>query len=149
MDVEKAKARLTATATLLAVGKVRAVVGLSLRASLPGARIGDVVTIRRKGEPLLGEIVGFEGGETIILPLGDVAGVGPDDAVESTGSRLEVHASDSLLGRVVDGLGRPLDGYGAIVGSAVPVDRGPPAGRGRPAGEDPRAPRVGGFGGHL
>jgi type III secretion protein N (ATPase) len=85
------------------------------------------VRIRRKGEPLLGEIVGFEGGETIILPLGDVAGVGPDDAVESTGAPLEVHASEALLGRVVDGLGRPLDGQGAIGGTAVPVDRAPPA----------------------
>jgi type III secretion protein N (ATPase) len=131
MDVEKVKARLSATATVLAVGKVRAVVGLSLRAALPGARIGDVVHIRRKGEPLLGEIVGFEAGETIILPLGDVAGVGPDDPVESTGSPLEVRASDALLGRVVDGLGRPLDGQAPISGVAVPVDRAPPAALGR------------------
>jgi type III secretion protein N (ATPase) len=131
VDVEKVKARLSATTTVLALGKVRAVVGLSLRASLPGARIGDVVHIRRKGEPLLGEIVGFEAGETIILPLGDVAGVGPDDAVESTGSPLEVRASEALLGRVVDGLGRPLDGQPAIAGATVPVDRAPPAALGR------------------
>jgi ATP synthase in type III secretion protein N len=131
VDLEKVKARLSATATVLAVGRVRAVVGLSLRASLPGARIGDVVLIRRKGEPLLGEIVGFEEGETIILPLGDVAGVGPDDAVESTGSPLEVRASEALLGRVVDGLGRPLDGQAAILGASVPVDRSPPAALGR------------------
>jgi len=139
MDVEKVKARLSATATVLAVGKVRAVVGLSLRASLPGARIGDVVHIRRKGEPLLGEIVGFEGDETIILPLGDVAGVGPDDAVESTGSPLEVRASEGLLGRVVDGLGRPLDGQAAITGALVPVDRTPPAALGRRPVAEPLA----------
>jgi type III secretion protein N (ATPase) len=137
MDVEKVKARLSATATVLTVGKVRAVVGLSLRASLPGARIGDVVNIRRKGDPLLGEIVGFEAGETIILPLGDVAGVGPDDAVESTGSPLEVRASDALLGRVVDGLGRPLDGQAAIAGVSVPVERPPPAALGRRPVADP------------
>ncbi len=131
MDVEKVKARLSATSTVLTVGKVRAVVGLSLRAALPGARIGDVVHIRRKGDPLLGEIVGFETDETIILPLGDVAGVGPDDAVESTGSPLQVRASEALLGRVVDGLGRPLDGQAAMGGVSVPVDRSPPAALGR------------------
>ncbi len=71
MDLDKIKARLSATTTVLAVGKVRAVTGLSVRASLPGARIGDVVVIRRKGDPLLAEIVGFDAGEAVVLPLGD------------------------------------------------------------------------------
>jgi ATP synthase in type III secretion protein N len=137
VDLEKVKARLSATATMLAVGKVRAVVGLSMRASLPDARIGDVVLIRRKGAPLLGEIVGFEEGETIILPLGELAGVGPDDAVESTGAPLEVRASDALLGRVVNGLGQPLDGEPAISGAAVPVDRSPPPALGRRRVDEP------------
>jgi ATP synthase in type III secretion protein N len=131
VDLEKLKARLSATPTMLAVGKVRAVVGLSLRASLPAARIGDVVLIRRKGEPLLGEIVGFQDSETIILPLGELGGVGPDDRVESTGSPLEVRASEALLGRVVNGFGRPLDGRSAVSGILVPVDRAPPPALGR------------------
>jgi FliI/YscN family ATPase len=133
MDFDKLKARLHATTTVLAVGRVRAVVGLLLRATLPGARIGDVVIIRRKGEPLLGEIVGFEEGEAVILPLGALAGIGPDDAVESTGGPLEVRASESLLGRVVDGLGRPLDGGEVDAGTPVPVDRSPPPALGRRA----------------
>jgi type III secretion protein N (ATPase) len=131
VDIEKLKARLSATTTVLAVGRVRAVTGLSLRASLPGARISDVVVIRRKGEPLLGEIVGFEEGEAIVLPLGALSGVGPDDPVESTGAPLEVRASDSLLGHVVDGLGRPLDGSALGDGTAVLVDRSPPLALGR------------------
>jgi type III secretion protein N (ATPase) len=131
VDLEKLKARLSATTTVLAVGRVRAVVGLSVRATLPGARISDVVVIRRKGEPLLGEIVGFDEGEAIVLPLGSLAGVGPDDSVESTGAPLEVRASDALLGRVVDGLGRPLEGRAIEGGTAVPVDRAPPPALGR------------------
>jgi type III secretion protein N (ATPase) len=127
VDLDKLKARLTATATVLTVGKVRAVTGLALRATLPAARIGDVVVIRRKGEPLLGEIVGFDQGETVVLPLGGLAGVGPDDPVESTGAPLEVRASEALLGRIVDGLGRPLDGRGPLPdGTPMPVDRSPP-----------------------
>ena len=126
MDLDKLKARLSATTTVLPVGRVLAVTGLSVRASLPAARVGDVVVIRRKGGPLLGEIVGFGEGEAVVLPLGALSGVGPDDAVESTGSPLEVRASDALLGRVMDGLGRPVDGKPDVVGVGVPVDRDPP-----------------------
>jgi len=137
VDIEKLKARLSATTTVLGVGRVRAVTGLSVRASLPGARVGDVVVIKRKGEPLPGEIVGFDEGAAIILPLGHVAGIGPDDAVESTGAPLEVRASEGLLGRVVDGLGRPIDAGGPVEGAAVPVDRSPPAALGRRPVADP------------
>src|SRR5579862_8433925 len=62
------------------------------------------------------------------MPLGALAGIGPDDEVESTGGPFLVRASRALLGRVVDGLGRPLDGGGPVEGGAlVPADRAPPA----------------------
>jgi FliI/YscN family ATPase len=60
------------------------------------------------------------------MPLGDTAGVGPDDPVESTGGPLELRVGGDLLGRVLDGLGRPLDGRAAPRGEPVPVDRVPP-----------------------
>ena len=127
MDIAALRARLAATATILPVGRVRAVTGLAVRAALPGARIGDVVLIRRRGEPLGAEIVGFDGAEVVAMPLGDLEGVGPDDPVESTGEPLRVRASPKLLGRVLDGLGRPLDGGEPLSeGPSVRVDGTPP-----------------------
>ncbi len=127
MDIDSLRARLAGTATLRPIGKVVGVTGLMLRVTLPGARIGDVLVVHRRGEPLSAEVVGFAAGEALVVPLGDLSGVGPDDLVESTGSGLEVAAGNALLGRVLDGLGRPIDGRPAPTGLKwVAVDRPPP-----------------------
>ncbi len=126
-SLEALKAKLAATAALRPSGRVIAVTGLSLRFSMPGVRVGDVVLVKRKGEPLACEVVGFDRGEAVGMPLGAIVGVGPDDEVESTGGGFAVRASEALLGRVVDGLGRPIDGGPSIEGGTiVPVDRDPP-----------------------
>jgi ATP synthase in type III secretion protein N len=128
VDFEALKARLAATPTLRVRGKVIGVTGLALRFSMPGVRVGDVVIVHRRGGPLACEVVGFAEGEAIAMPLGPLVGVGPDDEVEATGGSFTVKASESLLGRVVDGLGRPIDGGAPLLsGEMVPVDRDPPA----------------------
>ncbi|MBS2020500.1 MAG: FliI/YscN family ATPase [Deltaproteobacteria bacterium] len=125
-SIDALKAKLAATPALRTSGRVLAVTGLSLRFSMPGVRVGDVVHVKRRGEPLACEVVGFHGGEAVAMPLGALTGVGPDDEVEAAGGGFVVRASSSLLGRVVDGLGRPIDGKGAIDGGdVVPVDRDP------------------------
>jgi len=127
-SLDALKAKLAATAALRPSGRVLAVTGLSLRFSMPGVRVGDVVLVKRRGEPLACEVVGFDRGEAVGMPLGALTGVGPDDEVESTGGGFVVRASSALLGRVVDGLGRPVDGRGEIEGGEiVPVDRDPEA----------------------
>jgi type III secretion protein N (ATPase) len=127
MDLKALREELARTPSVTPAGRVRAVTGLAVRATLPGARVGEIVRIRRRGEPLEAEIVGFSSGEIVALALGDVVGVGPDDVVEATGETLHVRVGPGLLGRVVDGLGKPLDGLGDIVASgSVPVDRPPP-----------------------
>jgi FliI/YscN family ATPase len=127
VDVEALRAQLAEEPSLRTVGRVRSVVGLTVRLVLPGARVGDVVLIHRRGQPLLAEVVGFDQGEAIAIALGDLRGVGQDDRVESTGTQLQVEAGRPLLGRVLDGLGRPLDGQPLPPGlHSVPVDRAPP-----------------------
>ena len=127
-SLDALKAKLKATAALRPSGRVLGVTGLALRFSMPGVRVGDVVHVKRRGEPLACEVVGFDRGEAVGMPLGAITGVGLDDEVESTGAGFVVRASEALLGRVVDGLGRPIDGRGPVEGGAVvPVDADPPA----------------------
>ncbi|HEY6560781.1 MAG TPA: FliI/YscN family ATPase [Polyangiaceae bacterium] len=127
MDFAALRARLADTAALRPVGSVRSVTGLSVRLMLPGARIGDVVLIRRRGEPLLAEVVGFEAGEAVAVPLGELTGVGPDDRVESTGGPLHVLAGSGLLGCVLDGIGNLVAGQPRADDLVrVPIDRPPP-----------------------
>ncbi len=128
MDLDALRAELALTPALRPVGRVVAATGVLLRIALPGARVGDLVRVRRPTADLTAEIVGFHGPEALALPLGDLSGVGPDDAVEATGGRFEIGVGPALVGRVLDGLARPLDGLPPPVCSRrTPVDRDPPA----------------------
>jgi type III secretion protein N (ATPase) len=127
-DLEALRAKLAAVPTTRPAGRVTSVTGLSIRFAMPGVRVGDVVHVARRGGVLPCEVVGFLEGEAVAMPLGALSGVGPDDHVESTGGPFTVRASDALLGRVVDGLGRALDGGpDTTEGEVVLVDRDPPS----------------------
>ena len=57
------------------------------------------------------EVVGFRGGRTLLMPLGELHGIGPGTSVHPTGRPFRVAVGEPLLGRVIDGLGNPLDGF--------------------------------------
>src|SRR5258708_806153 len=126
VDVDALKSRLAQVTTLRASGRVTGVTGLSLRFAMPGVRIGDVVRVRRRGEPLACEVVGFDGSEAIAMPLGALVGVGPDDDVESTGAPPPVGGGQKLLARGLGGRVRALNLRPPIDGDLVAVDRAPP-----------------------
>jgi len=108
-------------------GRVDEVVGLIVRATVPGVALGELVRIdRRAAAPLVAEVVGFRGEQAVLLPLGELAGIAPASAVWRTGEPLAIRCGDDLLGRVVDGLGAPRDGGPELTGEAWPVDRGAP-----------------------
>lgn len=135
-------ARLRAEAGLPAGdGQVTDVVGLLVRARCVGAALGDVVTIARAGGELAAEVVGFRGDEALLMPLGELGGLAPGAAVTSTGAPLSFVAGRDLLGRVLDGLGRPVDG-GAVAGELWPVTRPSPPARSRPPIDTPLATGV-------
>ena len=129
-DLGQALARLEGASPRRESGRVTEVTGLVIRALVPGLRVGELVEIEpphRDAPALQAEVVGFRGDEAVLMPLGEPAGIGADSLVTPTGRPFEIGASDRLLGRVLDGLGRPMDGGGPIAG-AVPfaVDRPAP-----------------------
>jgi ATP synthase in type III secretion protein N len=125
LDLGQALARLESAAPRRESGRVTEVTGLVVRASVPGVRVGEIVTL--EGSGLEAEVVGFRGEEAVLMPLGEAAGIGPDSLVTATGRALSIGISDGVLGRVLDGLGRPIDGGGPIPGAtAWPVDRPAP-----------------------
>jgi len=102
---------------ILYKGRIQQVVGLLLESIGPAASIGDVCWIRLSDGNgyVMSEVVGFRGNRVLLMPLGDINNISPGMEVISRGERLMVKVGDALLGRVVDALGVPIDGKGAIV----------------------------------
>lgn len=96
---------------VLVNGKVTQVIGLTVESEGPDASVGDVCYIYpyKSAKPLKAEVVGFRDNKVILMPLGDLQAVGPGCEVVGTGKPLSVKVGYELLGKVLDGLGQPLD----------------------------------------
>ena len=91
--------------------------------------VGEVcrVEVNSGKEPVLAEVVGFRQGRALLMPLGTLSGIGPGCRVEATGSPFSVQVGPDVLGKVLDGLGRPIMGdelSGQV--SEIPVENEPP-----------------------
>jgi flagellum-specific ATP synthase len=97
-------------------GKVRQVIGVVIESRGPNMAVGETCEIvyKRNTEPVLAEVVGFRDNKVLIMPLGDLAGIAVGSDVVALGAPLSIGVSDHLLGRVLDGLGRPIDGKGPL-----------------------------------
>lgn len=91
-------------------GRVKKVVGLTIESSGPEVNIGDLCKIKTSKGFINSEVVGFNEKNLILMPLDDMIGIGTGNAVESTKEAVRVPVGDSLLGRILDGLGNPIDG---------------------------------------
>jgi type III secretion protein N (ATPase) len=112
-------------------GRVAQVAGTIIRAMVPGVRVGELCLLRNPGESLelLAEVVGLDNDAALLAPLGDMDGIGVQTEVVATGRPHMIHAGRSMLGRIVDGLGRPLDEaeHGPLPGQpSQPVVAPPP-----------------------
>jgi flagellum-specific ATP synthase len=98
------------------MGRVVRAVGLLIESQGPHARLGEVCeVIGAPGDrPLSVEVVGFQDGKLLSVPLGDTAGVRPGARLVARGRFASVPVGDALLGRVIDAFGRPIDGRGPL-----------------------------------
>jgi len=115
VSLERYQRQLAGFDSLPVWGRVTRLVGLTVESQGPPAEVGEVCLIHGCGErPIKAEVVGFREQQLILMPIGDLAGVGPGSPVRATGRPLTVAVGPELKGRVLDGLGQPLDGGGPI-----------------------------------
>jgi flagellum-specific ATP synthase len=110
-------------------GRVVQVVGLVAESQGPDVRVGDLcrISFRNAANGLDAEVVGFREDRVLLMPLGDLREVGPGCDVMSTDRPLGVAVGNALLGRILDGLGNPLDDKGPVVATDFyPLHAAPP-----------------------
>lgn len=118
LSLEKYHDLIRSTRLTKDIGKVIQSTGLLIRGHIPGAVVGSICQVFPPGSerPYLVEVVGFQGKEMLLMALEDIQGLGPGSQLVISRQSATVKISDQLLGRVVGGLGRPLDGKGDVEG---------------------------------
>ncbi|MBE9531690.1 MAG: FliI/YscN family ATPase, partial [Proteobacteria bacterium] len=102
--------------TISVRGKVTRVIGMVIEGTGVALTVGELCKVYPEdGAPIVCEVVGFNEGKNLLMPLGDLRGLGPGSRIERLGSKARVRLGTALLGRVIDGMGNPLDGKGPIV----------------------------------
>lgn len=133
IDAHKIDNRIVTANPVPTSGRVSQLVGLVLEAEGFSAGVGDVCRIEQKGQPpVVAEVIGFTSGRVLLMPFHRTSGVRPGQLITPTGRPLRVPVGRGLLGRIVDGLGNPIDGRGPIesdrlrvtsAGSPDPLER--------------------------
>ena len=111
------------------LGKVVNVVGLTIESNGPDAKLNDLCKIivdEENDEYVMSEVVGFKDGKTLLMPYETTDGIGFGCIVENLGYPLAIPVGDELLGKCLDGLGRPSDGSEVMCSESYPVEAPPP-----------------------
>ncbi|MEK6557335.1 MAG: EscN/YscN/HrcN family type III secretion system ATPase, partial [Candidatus Margulisiibacteriota bacterium] len=110
------------------IGRVTEVVGLIIEAQIQGVSVGEVCLIELSDKKnVRSEVVGFKREKVLLMPFGPLEGISPGCLVYATGEPLRVKVGAELLGRVLDGLGDPIDGKGDLsLKEYYPLDKDPP-----------------------
>jgi flagellum-specific ATP synthase len=115
--LQNAARRVRETRVTETCGRVVQLIGLVIESEGPVAALGEVCRIEsaRHDAVTLAEVVGFRNHHLLLMPLGEIHGIHPGSEVIATGSPLRVGVGSALKGRVIDGLGNPIDGLGPIL----------------------------------
>ncbi len=111
IDFKKYQRDLSQVSTYKVKGRVTELIGLVVRAVIPGVQVGEICLIEPLGDRprIRAEVVGFQDKEVLLMPLGNLEGIAPGCHVIPTGRSMSVRVGKGLLGRVLDGLGDPLE----------------------------------------
>jgi flagellum-specific ATP synthase len=135
IDFDKFHSALRAVNLLNCQGIVIRVSGLTVETSGPKIGLGELCGINiRDGRRVLAEVVGFQHDRLILLPLEHIEGISPGDTVTARTTPRYITLSEDVLGRVINGLGEPIDGKGPLTGTdkkALDADSPPPLSRER------------------
>src|SRR6056297_1642026 len=92
-------------------GSVKKIIGLTIESAGPEVFLGECCRIKTiDGKAILSEVVGFKDNHIIIMPLDEYSGISLGCEVQGTKRNLSIGVDEDTLGRVLDGLGRPIDG---------------------------------------
>ena len=140
INLEKFNEAIDSCKSMNMIGKVVQIVGLVIQCNGPNVSMGELCYVQSHFdgvEPLPAEVVGFREGYVLLMPLGETKGIGPGCQVVSAQQVLQVKVGPELLGRVIDGLGNPIDGKGPILCKAeYSIQADPPAPLDRPVIKD-------------
>ena len=116
LNLEKYLSEIDQASTLRVRGRVTEVTGLIITAAVPGVFLGEMCYIESQHSAvrLKTEVVGFKDEAVFLMPLGEPVGIGPDSVVIPTGQPFSIRAGYGLLGRVLNGVGEPIDGGPAL-----------------------------------
>jgi len=118
IDFQKYHETLRAVSPLRVHGKVTRVTGLIVEGHGPASSVGSQCLIYPGGatRPVFAEVVGFRDSRILLMPLGEIRGISPGSEIVSLDGKAVFNLDESILGRVIDGTGEPLDGGPPIVG---------------------------------
>ncbi len=128
LDLAKLTSRLDQIQINSNFGRITRVIGLIIESQGPEVSIGELCLIKNGHHLVRAEVVGFDNNRVLLMPLGEMDGITPGARVIATGEQLMVKVGEDLLGKVVDGLGKPIYHQGPLPGLVdVKVKASPPA----------------------
>ena len=114
-DLSRMHQAVSHSRTLKTTGRVTQIIGLTIEAQGLDSELGETVEIHYNSHGLLlAEVVGFKESRAVLMPLGEMNGIQPGAKVIATGEHFRAPVGKMLLGRVLDGLGNPIDGKGRL-----------------------------------
>jgi flagellum-specific ATP synthase len=114
MEFERLKTRIKETKTLHFKGSVSEVIGLVIHANGPKAGMGELVYIENEKGVIPAEVVGFRENKTLLMPLDSMNGITPGNVIFASGETMKVKVGPQVIGRILDGLGEPIDDKGKL-----------------------------------